>query len=534
VLRSKQLPPSPSPSAPVRAAPAPPRAVAVLDIGSSAIRMEIAQLGPNGTQTLESLQRAVPLGKDCFSKGRIERRTINLAIEVLRGYQQIMEPYAIHIFRAVATSAVREATNQELFLDRVYMATGIAVEVITAAEEDRLLYAAVRDAFRADQLDTDEDALIVEQGAGSLEIAMTRGGEIVSASAYPLGTIRLANAVSAEHRSSPESLELMKRYLGSSIDEIEHTFPLDETRHFIVVGGDARFAAERLRKGESGKRVRALSREEFLRFARETARLRPEQIARKYRLAVEECESVSPALLTYSELLKRCPAQEVLVPDVSMRDGLILDLIAETTGQRLTEIDAQVYASAENIGRRYQFDEPHAHHVADMACVLFDALAAEHGLGRRERRLLRVAAVLHDVGLFISSNSHHKHSEYIIGASDIFGVRAEERAIVACVARYHRRGPPVTSHVNYAALTRADRATVSKLSALLRVADTLDRSHSQRVELASCELKADELVLGVRSTEDLALERMAMRSKGDLFEEVFGRRVVLQFEDSRR
>jgi exopolyphosphatase/guanosine-5'-triphosphate,3'-diphosphate pyrophosphatase len=496
--------------------------------------MEIAQLGPDGASSLEKLQRAVPLGKDCFSKGRIETRTINLAIEVLRGYQQIMEPYDIHMLRAVATSAVREAANQELFLDRVYMATGIAVEVITAAEEDRLIYAAVRDAFRAEDLDTDEDALIVEQGAGSLEIAMTRRAEIVSASAYPLGTLRLANAVSGEHRSSPESLELMKRYLGSSIDEIEHTFPLEKTRHFIIVGADARFAADRLLKGESNQRVRSLGREEFLRFARDTARMRPEQIARKYRRAVEECESVAPALLTYSELLKRCPAQDVLVPNVSMRDGLILDLIAETTGQRLTEIDAQVYASAENIGRRYQFDERHAHHVADMAGVLFDALASEHGLGRRERRLLRVAALLHDIGLFISTNSHHKHSEYIIGASDIFGVRAEERAIVACVARYHRRSLPVVTHIGYAALTRSDRATVSKLASLLRIADALDRSHSHRVELIACELKADELVLRLRCADDLALERMAMRSKGNMFEEVFGRKVVLQMENSRR
>lgn len=516
--------PRPIPPAPE----AGPRTVAVVDIGASAIRLAVAQIHPDGAvRRLENLQRAVPLGKDAFSRGKLDRRTVNLAIEVLRGYQEIMRPYDVAALRAVATSAVRDSSNQELFVERVYMATGIAVEVISGAEEDRLIYAAVRDAFSGQGLDADADSLILEQGAGNLDIALLQGGSVVSAGSYPLGAVRLASSPGAERRKLGETLDLMKRFIGSAIDEIEHSFPLARTAHFVVVGSEARFAADRL-AGEAGeRRVRAVARDDFLRFARHVARMGPEQLARKYSLAPRDAETLGPALLTAAEVMKRTPAHRMLVPDVSMIDGVVLDLVAETTGRRLAELEEQICTSAENIGRRYQFDEAHARYVADQACILFDLLADEHGLGAGERRLLRVAGLLHEVGLFISSNSHHKHSEYIIGASDIFGLRPEERAIVACLARYHRRALPQPTHPGYAALSRRDRATVSKLASLLRVADALDRSLTQRIRVVSAELGPEELRLRVGGPDDLSLERMALRGKGDLFEEVFGRKVVL-------
>ncbi|MGC4113209.1 MAG: Ppx/GppA phosphatase family protein [Myxococcales bacterium] len=523
-------PPSPVPSAPQPPAPRPPpdagpSAVAVIDIGSSAIRVEIAEVGPKGLQVLESLKRAVPLGRDSFNKGKIERRTLNLAIEILRGFQEVMRPYEVRQVRAVATSAVREASNQELFVERVYMATGISVEVITGAEEDRLLWSGVRDAFGRQKRTEHLDSLIVEQGAGHIDFARLEGGEVVAATSLSLGTLRLANAVVTERRAGAAGLDLMKRFVGSSLDEVEHRFPLRRIEHLVLLGGDARFVADRLCPGQPGP-IRAVSRAAFQKLAKEVAPLSPEEIARRHGAPIEECESVVPGLLTYSELLKRTPAKQVLIPSVTLRDGLLLDAAAEQTGQQLTELDAQIYASAENLGLRYQYDDAHAHHVADLACTLFDALAGEHRLGRRERRLLRVAALVHDIGLFVGTNSHHKHSEYLVGASDIFGVRANEKAMVACIARYHRRALPALTHPGYATLSRQDRATVSKLAALLRIADALDRD-SQRLALARVELRDDELVLTPDRDQDLALERLALRQKADLFEEVYGRKVVL-------
>lgn len=517
-----------------RRAPAPVAAppLAVIDIGSSAIRMALAEPGPHGMRFLEQLQRAVPLGRDAFTRGRLETPTINHAIEVLRGYQEILQTYQVHAVRTVATSAVGAASNRELFVERVYLATGLAVDVITGAEEQRLLYAALRDALGERGMARLENALLVEEGAGSLEIAKLAGGEVSATSSYPLGTMRLRALLGSERRGAIEVADLMKRFIGSPMDEVAHAFALADTRQLVFIGGDVRFAADQLLPRGGDRGLRRIGRDRFLRFARTMARLTPEEIARRTRRPFEDCESLPPAMVTYGELCKRSAAREVLVPEISLRDGLLLDLRAEIAGERPAEISAQIYASAESLGRRYEYDEEHARRVADYAGALFDALQSEHRLDRRARRLLRVAALLHDIGVFVSSNSHHKHSEYLINASDIFGLRTEEKAIVACVARYHRRSTPQVTHAGYGSLSRQDRATVAKLAALLRVADALDRSHSGRVELVAVALQPDELRLGLRSNEDLALERLAMRTKGTLFEEVFGRKVVLLHENA--
>lgn len=508
-----------------------PQAVGVIDVGSNAIRMVIGQIHADGRiEHLEDLQRAVPFGQDSFSEGRISIPTINLAIEVLRGFQQVMEPYGVHHLRAVATSAVREAANADLLVERIFVSTGITVEVISGSEQDRLIYSAVRHAFESESIQPSEKAtLITELGSGSAEISMLREGQVAFSGTYPLGTIRLRNAIRPAHRSAAESFELMKKLVRSALDGIEHNCSLGDVHNFVIVGGDARFAADRIpKKVIDGEKVKVVPRRDFLHFATRMFKKRPEEIAHQYSLPFQDCETLAPALLVYSELLKRSPAREVIVPYVSMRDGLLLDFVVEQTGRGGEEQERQIIASTESIGRKYQYDESHAHHVTDLALRLFDQMQSEHRLGRRERRLLHVAGLLHDIGMFISNQSHHKHSEYIIRNSEIFGLRPEERDLVATIARYHRRALPKPTHPAYTALSRKDRATVSKVAAILRVADALDRGHSRKFHDVRIEIGRDEAILHLSPHEDLTLERLAMRSKGDMFEEVFGRKIILQ------
>ena len=507
-----------------------PQTIAVIDVGSNAIRMIIAQIDHEGAVTkLESLQRMVPLGQDSFQTGHIEPDTINLAIEVLRGFQAIMEPYKVQALRAVATSAVREATNQELFIERVFMATGIAVEVITGSEADRLLYSAVRNAMDKDNLRPMGTSVIVEMGSGTAELAIYRRDNVIFSGSYPLGATRLHSALRIAHRPPQEAVELIRRYVEPSISVIEHSSPLSTARNFMGVGGDMRFVANQIARRDPRRAfIRTISRRAFLQFASTVSRMRPEAIAKEYGLPYQDSEALTPALLTYVELFKRTQARVLHVPFVSMRDGMILDYVAEITGQGLEEIERQIYSSTEMIGQRYHYDEKHARHVADLACSLFDLLQTEHRLGRRERRLLRVAALLHDVGNFISNRSHHKHSEYIIKSSEIFGLRMDDRNLIACIARYHRRGIPKMTHPVFANLGRQERANVSKLAAILRVADALDRSHSRKIGDMKIDIQRNAVIIRLSTHEDLTLESLALRTKGDLFEEVFGRTVLLQ------
>ena len=173
-------------------------------------------------------------------------------------------------------------------------------------------------------------------------------------------------------------------------------------------------------------------------------------------------------------------------------------------------------------------DLDHANNVAEVAVRLFDLFQADHGLGARHRLLLRVAALLHEVGGFVSSRAHHKHSEYLIANSEIFGLNRNEIVLVSQIARYHRRSVPRASHPSYMALSRESRVVVNKLAALLRVADAMIRGHRRRASDIQFQRQGDELIVSLPSGRDLLLEERAMETKGDLFEDIFGVKIRLE------
>ena len=192
------------------------------------------------------------------------------------------------------------------------------------------------------------------------------------------------------------------------------------------------------------------------------------------------------------------------------------------------EFSEQVIRSALDFGRKFCFDENHAVHVALLSDKLFRELAAEHQLDARFGLLLHVAALLHEIGLYVNTTSYHKHSLYLIQYSELFGLTKRDQGLIALVARYHRRASPKPAHPAYAALDRDSRVTISKLAALLRVAIALDRSYSQRITDLKCQRDDDRLVITIPNIEDLSLEQLALKQNSLLFEETFGLQVQLR------
>jgi exopolyphosphatase/guanosine-5'-triphosphate,3'-diphosphate pyrophosphatase len=253
-----------------------------------------------------------------------------------------------------------------------------------------------------------------------------------------------------------------------------------------------------------------------------------EELSKKHGLTFAEAETLNPALLVYQALLHRMRAERMIVSHISMRDGLLLELAQQVTGQEDASLVSGIVHSALSLAEKYRADLDHAQSVADIALRLFDALQADHGLGPRYRLLLRVAALVHEVGGFVSNRSHHKHSEYLIANSEIFGLSRAEIAVVAQIARYHRRSAPRAAHLNYMALPRESRVIVNKLAAILRVADALARGPARKMRDLRIERQDDDLLLSAPAAEDLSLERHSLAVKGDLFEEVFGMKVRLE------
>lgn len=520
--------PTPGPGAAPPAAP-----VAVIDIGASSLKLTVAELRSDGSfDILEDLSRGVLLGKDTFTSGRLGGPSIEAALKALEGFRRVLDGYGVTRCRTVATSAVREAQNSDAFVDRVRLRTGLEVEVIDGSEENRLTYVAVRHALRGHDALAAEATLMIEVGGGSADISFLRGGEPTHSGTYALGSIRMRQSLAAWHGAHEQRVRLLRRHVRNVVDDLLREMPLREVRYFVALGGDARFAAERLAGAELESGPVELLREDFLRLCDEVSAEDVEQLVEHYRLAQTEAETLVPALLVYRELLLETEAPSVTVPEASLRLGLLLDQVRADEGHGIEDFSRQVLASAQALGEKYRFDVPHARNVAHLAVRLFDELRAEHGLGSRHRLLLEVAALLHDIGIYVNLRGHHKHSQYLLSVSEIFGLSRDDMALIGNVARYHRRGLPQKSHLPYMALDREERLEVNKLAALLRLANALDADHLQKVRDLRLVREEGLLALEVDGASDLTMERIASLSRADFLQEVFGLRV--SFREVRR
>ena len=525
--------PAPAESRPAGSA-LPLRVAAVIDVGSTAIRMEVAELQADGSaRVLDSLQQPVHLGKDTFTKGRILQSTLEECVKILKGYRRVMQEYGVaeaSLVRAVATSAVREAANRETFLDRVYMATGINVEAIDEAEETRLTYLSIQNLLPLESSLQKGDALVVEVGGGDTELLLLRDARVSYSNTFRLGTLRMRETLDTQHAPAQRTLATYTRHIQLAVDQIKRSVPVSRAPLLIAPSGDARFAANHLLPDWQQQPAARLEVKTFAAFAKKIATTSHDELVRKYRVTYQEAETVGPALLAYAQLAREFGVEQILVPKSSLRQGLLQELASG--GLWTKAFTEQVVHSAIALGAKYAFDERHGRQAANLCLQFFRELQPEHMLSPRHELLLHVAGLVHEIGLFVNNRSHHKHSMYLIMNSDLFGLSHHDMLMIAMVARYHRRATPQPYHEGFSSLDRDDRLAVSKMAAILRVADALDRNHMQQVRDLRFTREGGDFVVWVRDVEDLTLERLALKEKGSMFEEIYGLKVVFRTESS--
>lgn len=506
------------------------RMVAVIEIGSTGIRMVVAEIRKNDDwHVVDRAGKPVSLGRDVFTSGVVSRESLLACLAVLRNFHELLQGWGIENsdIHVIATSALREARNRDMFIDRIYMQTGFKINVVEGIEENRLMYLAVRFALKDDRPQFKRsNSMVIEVGGGSTEIMLLRRGKMAAVHSLRLGTIIIDQQVRQAMGTNRYLYRFLDEIVRNTCESLNSELNLQSVRTFVVAGSDARLAATRFGV-EINQDCWSIERKVFTEFVEKIQNYTIEECVQKLRIPFAEAEGIIPGLLTYKLFLEQTAATEVVVPNASIREGMLINLASGVDPELQEEFFSQVVASANNLGRKYHFDEVHSRHVTALALSLFDALVMEHGLDRRGRLLLEVAAILHDVGMFIRSSGHHKHSQYIIANSEIFGLHRDDLEIVSNVVRYHRKTPPNSTHIAFIALQREERMMVLKLAALLRVADALDRGHSQRVTEVQVERKVDSIVLHVPGNHDLTLERLGLEEKSDMFEDVFGYKVIL-------
>jgi exopolyphosphatase/guanosine-5'-triphosphate,3'-diphosphate pyrophosphatase len=499
---------------------------ATIHIGASSVSMLIREpaSGDEPGNQVEFLEKPLPLARDIFRRGRISRSTTEHAVEILFGFGESLREVGVdldQVERAVATNILAEAENVEVFLNRLNIACGLHLEVLDDGEMTRLIYLKTRRRLKDTPSMKTCNTLVVHVGPGNTRILLFRKGRINRYTSYRLGAHRTGEAVEASHADGAALLRLIREQISGQISQIYFDFEHDDVEDIIVIGYELQLLTPYLTKGHNAKTTLKSLQE----FVSEIAEITGEERVQRYQLDYHTADAVVPALETNLAIAEIFNLQSLRIPDSDYERGILGDLPrspALTTG-----FQAEVIRSARILAQKFKVDAKHAGHVAKLVSRLFEETAELHQLTEHDALLLEVAAILHECGGYVSPRAHHKHSQYLIQNSEIFGLSRPDVLTVSLIARYHRRSGPKTRHADYRSLPGPERIRVSKMAAIMRVADALERAHSQRVRDFSVEITRNKIRLNLIGVTNAAVERLAMQSKGDLFHDVFGLEVVL-------
>ncbi|MGC6487771.1 MAG: HD domain-containing protein [Planctomycetota bacterium] len=501
-----------------------PARIGVVDMGSNAIRFLIAEARGETHRIVESHRLPVRLGRAVFQTGLIPEAAISDTVDAFRRFRASCERQGVQTQRAIATSAMRDARNQELIVDRVRAASGFEIDVISGTQEAYLLKLGVET-----RLDLSVGrSVLVDVGGGSVEVVVVDDGAVASANSYRLGAVRLLE----QFKDADEEalVDLVTNHLQGLERRIADSFEGAPVARFVAVGGNidslADLVAARLGAREIDG-VDACATDDLRGEVLDLAELSVAARIEAHGLRQDRADTIVPAGLVYVHLAQLARTAHVLVPRAGIKDGLLAEVLQGNTNRFAAEDHVDVVlGSCRALGRRFHYEAEHAEAVLEHARQLFDQTRELHGLGSRARVLLEAAALLHDIGVAVNNDGHHKHSQYLIEASEIVGLGSYERHLVALLARYHRKALPSRDHDAFTALRRRDRAMIERLASLLRLADALDRQHAGVIR--SVEASWDDEHLQLKPTlargqrTRLALEAKAIAGKGALFAQLFG------------
>lgn len=498
--------------------------LAVVDIGSNAIRLLVGRVIYNDKlETIESIRMPVRLGQDTFSHGQIREETALLALDAFLRFRKVADNYGVEKIRAVATSAMREANNSDSLCERISRATGIEIEIISGDEEARLIHLAVAHAVNL----KNKHAMLIDIGGGSVEVTLSQGNNILSTESYNMGTVRLLEKLSRKPAKLPFD-ELVREYAEAAKRRIERDVGDKKIDLCIGTGGNIEEMGVLRKKIFKRESDQAITLEELGKLTEILSSLTVKERMRKFKLKADRADVILPASIVLKMIAKEARVTEVKIPNVGLKDGILIDLAHSLSSAPRPSSREQVWTSAIRLGEKYQFDSEHANLVAHLAGSLFEQTQPLHDMGSENKLLLEVAALLHDIGHFISTVEHDKHAYYIMQANPLIGLTKREQDIVANVARYHRKAMPSLGDENFRALTSKDRYLVIKLSALLRLADAMDVSHTLRVKDVMMRQVKHKWLLKLRGEGALNLEIWALEKRRALFQDVFGMKLEIE------
>jgi exopolyphosphatase / guanosine-5'-triphosphate,3'-diphosphate pyrophosphatase len=429
--------------------------------------------------------------------------------------------------RAVATSAIRDARNPKVFIERASVALGAPVEIISGREEARLIHLGVESSWPQNN----GNLLIIDIGGGSAEIIAAEHGHLLDAFSKPLGAVRLKENFLRDDPPTTQQLQQMREYVQeklagplSRLGSIKWDRAVATSATAAAVAG----AIARVPRSERDAidRIR-LATNEVRKLYGKLSELPLAGRRKVTGIGPRRAEIIVPGMVVLLEFLDEFQLPAVYYSRAGVRDGIIADLAARNVGADRSRLSREQRREVEIMGRRYGVALDQARKVAEIANLLFTALEPLHELPPASGKLLEAAAYLHDVGHYVSDASHHKHSWYVVVNSDLAGFTERERLLIAALCRYHRRSLPSPEHGAYQSLTPEELRTMMLLFPILRLADNLDRTPDQRIRGVDCKIRNGQVCLEVRAQGDVDLEKWAAERAATAFEQVYQRPIAV-------
>jgi exopolyphosphatase/guanosine-5'-triphosphate,3'-diphosphate pyrophosphatase len=500
---------------------------AAINVGSNEISMKICEItAKKGARELDYVKNIIELGSDTYNNGYIGEESLKKLCDTLNRFKKKMAEYRVSDYRAYASSAVREAENSALILERIRIHTDINVEVLSNSEQRFMNYKAFVYSGMDMDVKTNKNNVLLDIGAGSLQISVFDKQNLVQTQNLPIGAVRIRDYLTRFGSDTVALENIMEEYVSNFIIEFRNIFLNDKDIKSIIAIGDG---INNLKKvGPELNIQNSITRDEFQILYDKVADANPEELADKYGIPYERATLMLPVAIIYQSFLDNSRAEEILTPNVTLCDGIIADYIDKQEICLIDkDFDQDIIASANSIAKKYKVNKAHTQNVVNNALTIFDSIKGLHGYGRRERLQLQIAAMLHCCGKFVDMKQGAGISYDIIMATEILGLSHKEREEIANIVRYNTFYMPSEEKASEQ-LKSADYMKVAKLASILRLADVMDKSHKQKIKKLKLVLKDDTLIIYADTLEDLTLEAGLMKTSKVLFEKVYGINPVLK------
>lgn len=503
--------------------------IAAIDAGSNAVRLSIVRAySALDVEPLHNERYPLRLGESVFIRNRFSEEIFKKTVKAFRHFRDCMNEFGVTRYRAVATSATREAANRKAFVRRIQQRSGIRLEVISAAEESRLGREAVFSALGPDS----QARCIADLGGGSLEISILRDHSVLHTAQLPVGTVRLMTTLNLHGVIRPAQAEQVRRYLRAPLESKLPSRPNLDDGLTVTLGGNAETLAN-VAPGPRHHGIPTLQLSLLRERLPELLRMDVRDRMKTYGVRSDRADVMGIAAIIFITLGRYLNVRTFAVPAVGIREGLVHEIAKEAFSRkephRYTETARQMLAGTRSFSRRLERDQHHAEHVRELSLQLFDQLQPVHHFSSDARAVLEAGSLLHDIGHSISHKGHHKHGEYLTMNGDIEGLDGRERALTAAVVRYHnRKAEPEGHHPAYSSLNNNDRRLVRRLASLVRLAEGLDHSHRQRVSRIRAVFQRGAVGLQLEARGDASEDIRDAQRSAELFEKEFKTRLYFR------